>query len=113
MPIKRKNKSAMSKTNDEMNTSDVSLTFLGAAGTVTGSRFLISLKNRKYLVDCGLFQGHRALEEKNWTPLPIEIDQINGILLTHTHVDHTGFLLRLVRDGYQGPIYATNRLAHC
>jgi metallo-beta-lactamase family protein len=97
----------MSKTHENMKTSDVSLTFLGAAGTVTGSRFLVSLKNRKYLVDCGLFQGHRALEEKNWTPFPIEADQINAILLTHTHVDHSGFLPRLVRDGYRGPIFAT------
>jgi metallo-beta-lactamase family protein len=107
MTIKRKIKTAMSKTNEDFDPSDMSLTFLGAAGTVTGSRFLISLKNRKYLVDCGLFQGHRTLEEKNWIPFPIETDQINGVLLTHTHIDHTGFLPRLVRDGYQGPIYAT------
>ncbi len=84
-----------------------SLTFLGAAGTVTGSRFLLSLRNRKYLIDCGLFQGHRALEEQNWVPFPVAADQIDGILITHTHVDHTGFLPRLVREGFVGPIYAT------
>jgi metallo-beta-lactamase family protein len=107
MSIKRSIESVVSKINSGVNQTEHSLTFLGAAGTVTGSRFLISLRNQKYLVDCGLFQGHRTLEEMNWAPFPIDADQIDGILLTHTHVDHTGFLPRLVRDGYQGPIFAT------
>jgi metallo-beta-lactamase family protein len=107
MSIRRNIKSAISETSNNVNPTGANLTFLGAAGTVTGSRFLISLRNRKYLVDCGLFQGHRSLEERNWNPFPVDADQINGILLTHIHVDHTGFLPRLVRDGYQGPIFTT------
>jgi metallo-beta-lactamase family protein len=87
--------------------SDYDLTFLGAAGTVTGSRFLVRMRNYNYLIDCGLFQGHRKVEEQNWTPFPVPPDKIEGILLTHTHVDHSGFLPRLSRDGYQGPIFAT------
>ncbi len=87
---------------------DLGLTFLGATGTVTGSRFLINAQHRKYLVDCGLFQGHRDLEEKNWIPFPVPVNQIDGILITHTHIDHTGFLPRLVHEGYQGQIFTTS-----
>jgi metallo-beta-lactamase family protein len=107
MSIHRTIKSSTEQVKPDENPKENSLTFLGATGTVTGSRFLIGINHRKYLVDCGLFQGHRSLEEKNWVPFPIDADKIDGILITHTHVDHTGFLPRLVREGFQGPIYTT------
>ncbi|MFQ5858645.1 MAG: MBL fold metallo-hydrolase RNA specificity domain-containing protein [Anaerolineae bacterium] len=85
----------------------VELTFLGAAGTVTGSRFLLRANGRRYLVDCGLFQGGRRLKALNWEPFPLPPEQVGAILLTHAHIDHSGYLPRLVRQGYRGPIYAT------
>lgn len=85
---------------------DSALTFLGAAQTVTGSRFLLQSGRRQYLVDCGLFQG-RHLEERNWQPFPIHPQSLDAIILTHAHLDHTGYLPRLVRQGYSGPIYAS------
>ncbi|MFQ5343904.1 MAG: MBL fold metallo-hydrolase, partial [Anaerolineae bacterium] len=83
------------------------LSFLGAAGTVTGSRFLLRAGSRSYLVDCGLFQGGRRLKTMNWDPFPLPPEQVEAILLTHAHIDHTGYLPRLVRQGFRGPIYAT------
>lgn len=83
------------------------LTFLGAAGTVTGSRFLLQVDKRHYLVDCGLFQGGRRLKRMNWEPFPLPPEQVDAILLTHAHIDHTGYLPRLVHQGFRGPIYAT------
>ena len=83
------------------------LRFFGAVETVTGSRFLLRADNRRYLVDCGLFQGGRRLKEMNWLPFPVRPELIDAILLTHAHIDHTGYLPRLVRQGFQGPIYAT------
>ena len=83
------------------------LTFLGAAGTVTGSRYLLHVGDHYYLVDCGLFQGGRSLKELNWQPFPIRPEQIDAVLLTHAHIDHVGYLPRLVRDGFRGPVYAT------
>ena len=83
------------------------LTFLGATGTVTGSRFLLRAGDRRYLVDCGLFQGGRRLKTRNWEPFPLPVEQVDAILLTHAHIDHTGYLPRLVRQGFQGPVYAT------
>ncbi len=83
------------------------LRFLGAAGTVTGSRYLLRIENHQYLVDCGLFQGGHRLDELNWQPFPVPPAEIDAILLTHAHIDHTGYLPRLVRQGYRGPIYAT------
>jgi metallo-beta-lactamase family protein len=81
--------------------------FLGAAGTVTGSRHLLVTGGKRYLIDCGLFQGSHQFEEQNWKPFLISPDQIDAVLLTHAHIDHTGFLPRLIREGYRGPIYAT------
>ncbi len=83
------------------------LSFLGAAGTVTGSRHLLQINGKYYLVDCGLFQGGRKLKQKNWEPFPISPDQIEAIFLTHAHIDHSGYLPRLVQEGYHGPVYAS------
>jgi len=81
--------------------------FLGATGTVTGSRFLIGYKGRQYLVDCGLFQGGRQQKALNWEPFSISPDRIEAVFITHAHIDHTGYLPRLVREGFHGPVYAT------
>lgn len=83
------------------------LSFLGAAGTVTGSRFLLEAGDRRILVDCGLFQGLRALRERNWAPFPVEPSTIDAVVLTHAHVDHCGFLPALVREGFSGAIVST------
>jgi metallo-beta-lactamase family protein len=83
------------------------LTFLGAAGTVTGSRFLLEHDGRRVLVDCGLFQGLRELRRRNWAPFPTDAAGIDAVVLTHAHLDHTGYLPRLVRDGFRGPVVCT------
>jgi len=82
------------------------LTFLGAAGCVTGSKYLVEAAGRKLLVDCGLFQGTSELKDRNWKPLPVDPETIDYAVLTHAHLDHTGWLPVLVRDGYRGPIFA-------
>ncbi|HEX2664870.1 MAG TPA: MBL fold metallo-hydrolase [Candidatus Acidoferrum sp.] len=82
------------------------LTFLGAAGSVTGSKYLVEAAGKKLLVDCGLFQGTQELKDRNWKPLPVEPATIDYAVLTHAHLDHTGWLPVLVRDGYRGPIFA-------
>lgn len=92
-----------------------SLSFLGAAGTVTGSRTLLQAAGRRILVDCGLFQGIKNLRQRNWAPFPIDVSQLDAVLLTHAHLDHSGYLPRLARLGYKGPILATEatvQLAH-
>ena len=83
------------------------LAFLGAAGTVTGSRFLLEAKGSNVLVDCGLFQGLRELRQRNWSPFPVDPATIDAVVLTHAHVDHCGYLPALVRDGFRGPIVTT------
>jgi metallo-beta-lactamase family protein len=83
------------------------LTFLGATGTVTGSRYLVEHGGRRVLVDCGLFQGLKQLRLRNWAPLPVEASSINAVILTHAHIDHSGYLPRLVDMGFRGPIHAT------
>ncbi len=82
------------------------LTFLGAAGCVTGSKYLVEAAGKKLLVDCGLFQGMEDLKERNWNPLPVDPKTIDYLMLTHAHLDHTGWLPVLVRDGYNKPIFA-------
>ena len=82
------------------------LTFLGAAGTVTGSKYLVEAEGKRLLVDCGLFQGLAELRRRNWNPLPEKPASFDWCVLTHAHLDHTGYLPRLVRDGFHGPIYA-------
>lgn len=83
------------------------LRFLGAAGTVTGSCFLVETADARVMVDCGLFQGPKTEKELNYRPLPVAADAIDAVVLTHAHIDHSGLLPRLVRDGYGGPIHAT------
>jgi metallo-beta-lactamase family protein len=87
------------------------ITFHGAAGTVTGSRFLVELGGRKVLVDCGLFQGYKALRLRNWSPPPFDPANLDAVLLTHAHIDHSGYLPVLVREGFRGPIYCTEATA--
>jgi metallo-beta-lactamase family protein len=82
------------------------LTFLGAAGCVTGSKYLVEAAGKKLLVDCGLFQGTDDLKERNWNPLPADPKTIDYLVLTHAHLDHTGWLPVLVRDGYNKAIFA-------
>jgi metallo-beta-lactamase family protein len=84
-----------------------SIRFLGAAGTVTGSRFLIEARGRRVLVDAGLFQGMKALRLRNWAPFPVEPASIDAVVLTHAHIDHAGALPLLVRDGFRGPAFCT------
>ena len=81
--------------------------FLGAAGTVTGSKFLIETSEQNILIDCGMFQGIKELREKNWDYLPMDVSTINVVLLTHGHLDHTGYLPRLVKQGFRGEIIGT------
>jgi metallo-beta-lactamase family protein len=87
------------------------LTFLGAAGTVTGSRHLIEVNDKRLLVDCGLFQGPKENRLKNWDPFPVEPSSIDAVMLTHAHIDHIGFLPALVKGGFRGPIYCTEATA--
>ncbi len=87
------------------------LTFLGAAGTVTGSKFLVERDDRRLLVDCGLFQGFKTLRLRNWAPFPIEPRRIDAVVLTHAHLDHTGCLLLLVKHGFAGPIFCSEATA--
>jgi metallo-beta-lactamase family protein len=82
------------------------LTFLGAAGCVTGSKYLVEAAGKKLLVDCGLFQGTDDLKERNWKSLPVDPKTIDYLVLTHAHLDHTGWLPVLVRDGYNKTIFA-------
>ncbi|MBU3739836.1 MAG: MBL fold metallo-hydrolase, partial [Rhodoferax sp.] len=85
----------------------VNITFLGGAGTVTGSKYLVQHGPHRVLVDCGLFQGYKMLRLRNWNPLPVAPDQIDAVLLTHAHLDHSGYLPLLVRQGFAGPVVAT------
>ena len=82
------------------------ITFLGAAGTVTGSKYLVEAGGKRLLVDCGLFEGPKELEQRNWQNLPVDPATIDWLLLTHAHIDHTGYIPRIVRSGFRGPIYA-------
>lgn len=84
-----------------------SIRFLGAAGTVTGSRHLIEHQGRHLLLDCGLFQGRKELRQRNWQPFPFPPGRIDAVILSHAHIDHTGWLPRLVAEGFDGPVYTT------
>jgi metallo-beta-lactamase family protein len=85
----------------------LTLTCLGGAGTVTGSKHLLTHEGRRILIDCGLFQGLKNLRELNWGPLPVDPSSIDAVVLTHAHLDHCGYLPRLIADGFEGPVFAT------
>lgn len=87
------------------------LSFLGGAGTVTGSRFLVEAPGARVLVDCGLFQGLKELRLRNWDPFPVDPASIDAVVLTHAHVDHTGYLPALGRDGFRGRAVCTEGTA--
>ena len=84
------------------------ITFLGGAGTVTGSKYLLEKDGTRILVDCGLFQGFKALRLRNWAPFPVPVESISAILLTHAHIDHSGYLPLIHKNGFRGPIYCTS-----
>lgn len=84
------------------------LTFLGAVGTVTGSKYLLEAGGRRVLVDCGLFQGFKQLRLRNWAPPPFDPASLDTVILTHAHLDHSGYIPLLVRNGFKGPIYTTS-----
>lgn len=86
---------------------DVKIKFLGAAKSVTGSKYLLQVDGKKILVDCGMFQGQKELRLRNWDKLPIDPQQIDIVVITHAHIDHTGYLPRLVKDGFSGKIICT------
>jgi len=83
------------------------LQFLGAAGTVTGSRYLVDAGSERLLVDCGLFEGEKELRLRNWSPFPVPPASIHWLLLTHAHLDHTGYIPRLIKEGFRGQVLAT------
>jgi metallo-beta-lactamase family protein len=85
----------------------VNITFLGGAGTVTGSKYLVQHEGKKLLVDCGLFQGFKQLRLRNWSPMPVTPTDIDAVILTHAHLDHSGYVPLLYRQGYRGQIHAT------
>jgi metallo-beta-lactamase family protein len=87
------------------------LQFLGAARTVTGSKHLVRSGEKKYLIDCGLFQGPKEISELNWKSLPVSAHEIDAVLLTHAHIDHIGYLPKLWKDGFRGPILCTKSTA--
>ena len=83
------------------------LTFLGAAGTVTGAKFLLTADGTRLLMECGMFQGLRELRARNWAAPPVEPGTLAAVLLSHAHIDHSGYLPRLARDGFKGPIFCS------
>ncbi len=90
---------------------DLTLQFLGAAGTVTGSRHLLSIGESELLVDCGLFQGPKQWRVKNWEPFPLPLKNLDAVALTHAHLDHSGYLPRLIKEGFRGPVYCSRPTA--
>jgi metallo-beta-lactamase family protein len=89
----------------------IKLTFLGAVGTVTGSKYLLDIGDERLLVDCGLFQGYKPLRLRNWAPMPVPPSSLDAVLLTHAHLDHSGYLPLLVKKGYRGKITCTEATA--
>jgi metallo-beta-lactamase family protein len=90
-----------------MQSNDMHITFWGGAETVTGSRFVVETDSARVLVDCGLFQGLKRLRERNWAPFPVDPASLDAVVLTHAHIDHSGYLPALVRDGFGGRIWCT------
>lgn len=85
----------------------MNIQFIGATGTVTGSKYLLTTKSQKILIDCGLFQGLKQLRLRNWNPLPFKPSEIKNLLLTHAHIDHSGYIPLLVKNGFRGKIYCS------
>ena len=92
---------------DQFTPPQATLQFLGAANTVTGSRYLLEIDKRRVLIDCGMFQGHKYLRERNWAAFPVDPATIEMVLLTHAHIDHSGYLPALVKQGFKGKVYCT------
>jgi metallo-beta-lactamase family protein len=90
---------------------DVKVTFLGAAKSVTGSKYLLDIDGFRLLFDCGLFQGLKELRLRNWDPFPVDPSTINAVVISHAHIDHTGYLPRIVGQGYVGPVFCTTPTA--
>lgn len=90
---------------------NVTVKFLGATGTVTGSRFLLNIGDVRILFDCGLFQGLKELRRRNWDTFAVDPSTIDAVVISHAHIDHTGYLPKLVREGFEGPIYCTEPTA--
>ncbi|MGB3129017.1 MAG: MBL fold metallo-hydrolase, partial [Dehalococcoidia bacterium] len=88
----------------------IKLVFLGAAQNVTGSQYRVEASNVRLLVDCGFYQ-EREFRNRNWAPFPFRPDTIDAVLLTHAHIDHSGLLPKLVREGFQGRIFCTDATA--
>ena len=84
------------------------ITFHGATGTVTGSKFQLEIDGKNLMIDCGMFQGLKANRLKNWEPFPVNPGSFDAILLTHAHIDHSGYLPRFVRQGFNNNIYTTH-----
>jgi metallo-beta-lactamase family protein len=87
------------------------LTFLGAAGSVTGSRYLLEAGGERLMIDCGTFEGSKELRLRNWSPMPVDAGSIRWLVLTHAHLDHTGYIPRFIKEGFRAPIYATSGTA--
>jgi metallo-beta-lactamase family protein len=83
------------------------ISFYGGVGSVTGSKYLLEHNGKKILVDCGLFQGEKELRERNWQPPPFDVDEIDAVIITHAHIDHTGYLPKLVNLGYRGKVFTS------
>lgn len=85
----------------------MTIQFLGGAGTVTGSKHLVTMNGRRVLLDCGLFQGLKVLRLRNWQPPPFDPESVEAVVLSHAHLDHSGYLPLLVRLGFGGRIFCT------
>src|SRR2546426_2964222 len=83
------------------------LTFFGATGTVTGSKYLLEAAGERLMIDCGLFQGEKELRERNWEPFPVPPSSIQWLVLTHAHLDHVGYIPPLVMDGFRGSVFSS------
>ena len=108
---KRPNRNAKSSTFKHEEKMSPSVTFLGAAGTVTGSKHLLEAGGARLLLDCGLFQGLKELRLRNWQPPPVDPAHLDAVILSHAHIDHSGYLPRLVRSGFTGPVFCTRGTA--